>query len=152
MAGGRVKLSQLEVLDRVWVVAEMRRGGLTAGDIADRLSCSERTIREIVAEPATCLARLLQDEAQNFERELSLTRSELRMASTELEDLRAALARYRVQIERLVNRDVAPTTFPCGCPRTAYNSYIAPKTGKAGCREHRRQASARHRQRRKQMS
>lgn len=42
--------------DRIWVVVSLSALGWTAQDIADRLSCSLRLIRNIKAEPAAQLA------------------------------------------------------------------------------------------------
>lgn len=42
--------------DRAWVVAGLTAAGLTADEIADRLHCSLRLVRQIKAEPMTIVA------------------------------------------------------------------------------------------------
>lgn len=149
LAGSSTVMRDLLPADRAWVVAGLRRAGLTAEAISDRLSCSLRQVRAIAAEPLTAVCRMLQEESEAFAAELRMTREELRAAGAELHTAEAACARYKVQLSRLLDLHLAlPSVFSCGCPRTKYNSYIAPKTGKVGCREHRRLAVARHRERR----
>jgi hypothetical protein len=58
--------------------------------------------------------------------------------------------RYHGQLGRMIERHVTAEDAPkfrCGCPQTRYNTYVAPKTGKRGCRHHRTLAQAQYRQR-----
>jgi hypothetical protein len=150
LAGSPTVMRNLAPADRAWVIAGLRRAGLTAEAISDRLSCSLRQVRAIAAEPLTAVCRLLQEESETFAAELRMTREELRARGGELRAAESAANRYKLQLFRLLDATLTepPPTFPCGCPRTRYNTYIAPKTGKVGCREHRRLAVARHRERR----
>lgn len=150
LAGSATTMRDLGAADRSWVVAGLRRNGLTAEQIRDRLRCSLRQVRAIAAEPLTAVCRLLQDESEHFADELRLVHGELRLLGIEHRQTMAARDRYKTQLLNLLDAHLTEggvSTFPCGCPRTAYNTYVAPKTGKAGCREHRRLAVARHRER-----
>jgi hypothetical protein len=148
LAGSPTVMRDLQPPDRAWVVAAMQREGMTAEAISDRLDCSLRQVRAIAAEPLTAVCRLLQEESEAFAAELRMTQEELRCRGIEARAAQAAADRYKLQLFRLLDIAMAPpSTFPCGCPRTKYNSYVAPKTGKVGCRECRRRAVLRYRER-----
>lgn len=151
LAGSPTSMRDLTPADRAWVVAGLRRAGFTAEAISDRLGCSLRQVRAVAAEPLAAVCRLLQEESEHFAAELRMTREELRARGAELRAAESASARYKLQLFRLLDITMAEPqhpTFACGCPRTRYNTYIAPKTGKIGCREHRRLAVVRYRERR----
>lgn len=144
-------MADLSVADQAWVVAGLKRLGYTAEFTAERLECSVRSVRSIMA-GAGVIVMLYLDEADNFGDTYRMSEAELRRLSRELADATSARDRYKVQLDRLLDAHLtegAVSTFPCGCPRTKYNTYIAPKTGKAGCREHRRLAVQRCRERKR---
>lgn len=151
MAGNAISMADLKAPDRCWAVAGLRRAGLSIEDMRDRLKCSLRTVKTVIADPMTDACALLQAESEHFTRELAMATAEIRRLDMEAGEAEAERDRYRLQLGRLL--DVAMTegqirTFPCGCPRTRYNTYIAPKTGKAGCRAHRTLAVQRYRAKR----
>lgn len=151
LAGSATTMHDLAPADRAWVIAALLRPGqCTAEAIADRMRCTVRQVRFIAADPLTAVCRLLQDESEHFADELRLVRDELRVATIELRTTGSARDRYKDQLIRLLDAHLTEGsvgTFVCGCPRTRYNTYVAPKTGKSGCREHRRRAVERHRER-----
>lgn len=151
LAGSGRRMKDLTAPDRSWVVAGLRAMGLTVDDIADRMKCSRRLVCTVAANKMTVVCARLQVETLHFEQELALARS----TSTGLiNDLRTASAErdsWKAKFERLLDAHITEGkvgTFSCGCPRTRYNTYVHPKTGKRSCREHRRLAVARHRERR----
>ena len=142
LAGSPTCMASLSPADRAWVVAGLRRANYTAEAIADRLGCSLRQVRAVAAEPLTAVCRLLQEETEHFTHELRLVRDELRLRGIQADNAARAGERYKTQLFRLLDIHLAPpATFRCGCPKTLYNSYVAPKTGKVGCRTHRRLAT-----------
>ena len=156
MAGSRVRWTSLTLADRAWAVAGLYwRQGWTAEAIGARLGCGVRAVRAALADPSAVICWLLQEESEHFADELCLVQGELRMLAGALAEATADATRYREQLRRMIDTalvDGSVALFPCGCPRTRYNTYVAPKTGKAGCREHRRRAVAKHRQRARQVS
>jgi hypothetical protein len=153
LAGSATVLTDLAPPDRAWVVAGMRRAGLTNEQIRLRLDCSIRKVKEIAADPMYAVCRLLQDESSHFADELRMVRDEHRLRGIALANAEQSAQRYKEQLLRVLDLSLKPDgdleTFRCGCPRTRYNTYIAPKTGKAGCRTHRKAATYRHRERTK---
>jgi hypothetical protein len=145
-----LRMRELSEPDRCWVVAGLRRRGLTAERIADLLHCALRTVRATLAEPATILAALYMVERETFADEHRMTASEVARLAAELTDAQGMADRYKLQLDRLIELHIMPSEFRCGCPRDRYNSYVDPKTGKTSCRKHRRLAVARHRARKKQ--
>ena len=153
LAGSPTTMRDLAPADRAWVVAGLKRAGHTAEQIKDRLGCSLRQVRAILADPLTAVCRLLQEESEHFTNELRMAQAELRALTLEAREIAAARDRYKGQLFNLLDAHLTEgsvSTFVCGCPRTRYNTYVAPKTGKAGCREHRRQAVARCREKSRQ--
>lgn len=124
--------------DRCWLVGGLQAEGLTADDIADRLKCSLRLVRTLLAEDMTTVCRLYLTEADHFAEELRLTRHELTVRQRELADERAEAARVRDQRDRMI--DMAITGEPIKvCARAGhlmdkYNTYVHPSTGKRSCR------------------
>lgn len=94
--------SGLSVPDRCWVVAGLTLAGLTAADIAERLSCSLRLVRSICAEPMTKVCLWAQREAAAFADELRLSRSEHRHAVLSRDAAALEVARLRGQLSRLI--------------------------------------------------
>lgn len=146
LAGSPTVMADLCLADRAWAVAGLHRAGHTAEQICDRLDCALRTVRTLLASPMVAVCTLLQEESENFADEYRMSHGEIARLTRELREVSASANRYREQLLGLIAVDPeAPATFPCGCPRTKYNTYIAPKTGKAGCRKHRTLAVERHR-------
>lgn len=151
LAGSPVTMAQLAVPDRAWAVANLRRAGYTAEVISEWLGCSLRLVRTVSAETAV-LVQLYLDEVEAFDMTHRMQSGEIVRLAAALEEAESARERYRRQLANVIDTLMTEgkvESFPCGCPRTRYNTYIAPKTGKAGCREHRRLAVARHRARRR---
>lgn len=145
-------MAGLTPADKAWVVLNLTDDGYTAEFIAERMACSVRLVRTILSNDLGLVMRRYMETAEHFDREH-------RMASCEVARLARALAeaerdrdRYQGERNRLIDRLVSPVgpVFPCGCPRTKYNTYTAPKTGKQGCRHHRTLAQARYRERQRQ--
>lgn len=153
LAGSPTTMRDLSLPDRAWVVVGLTRAGYTAEAIADRLKpCSVRVIRAVLAEPLAHVCARLQEESEAFADEYRMAHGEIERLSRELREATAAGNRYRKQLIDLIDVDPdTPPTFPCGCERTRYNTYVAPKTGKAGCRRHRGAAVARHRAKARQI-
>lgn len=148
-----LRMRELDDPDRSWVVAGLRRRGLTAERIADLLDCSLRQVRAVAAEPATILAALYMVERETFADTERMNSSEITRLDALAKDNAAQAERYKGQLDRLVQLHVMPPEeFRCGCAKTRYNTYVDPKTGKTSCREHRRLAVARHRERKRGQS
>lgn len=136
--------------DRAWACAGMRRAGMTAQQMADRLRCALRTVRSMLAEPICAVCWLLQEESEHFADELRMTRDELRRETLDRIAASHAAERYKGQLINLLDAHLLEGPvgiFPCGCPMTTYNTYTAPKTKKRGCRRHRGMAVQRCRER-----
>lgn len=128
-------MASLGAADRSWVVAGLTLYGLTAEEIADRLSCSLRLVRSIRAEDMTQMALLMQTESRNFGDELRLERSEHGVTRQAFDDLAAAHRRVKAQLDQLL--DTLQTrgevqTFLCGHPMLDFNMYR--NCGKRYCR------------------
>jgi len=143
----KCSMSALSGPDRCWVVAGLTLAGLTGDEIAERLSCSERTVRTVRAEPMTRVCLWAQREAETFTDELRLSRSEHRMARFALTAAEGEAARLRAQIGRLI--DVRPAAV---CARAhdmtdPYNRYE--RSGRTWCRACHRERQAAYRARRR---
>lgn len=151
LAGSPTTLKSLSAPDGAWAIANLRLMGYTADFIAERLGCALRTVRTISADAGVLVALYLA-EAETFDLTNRMQSGEITRLATLLEVTEAERDRYLDQLRRMLDTLMTEgkvEAFPCGCPRTRYNTYTAPKTGKQGCREHRRLAVARHRARRK---
>jgi hypothetical protein len=151
LAGSPTTMADLGPADRAWVVAGMRLRGMTADAIADRLECSLRLVRSVSAEPITAVAMLYQREAEAFADEYRMVSSELRRLVGELAEAQRDRDRCQDQLSRMLDRFVTGDSGPafrCGHPKTRYNSYTAPKTGKVSCRQCHAAAQATYRARR----
>lgn len=135
--------------DRCWLVAGLKVYGLTAEDMADRLKCSLRLVRTLMAEPMTLVCRMYLAEADAFAEELHLVRHELAVRTRHLDLERAEHGRVREQRDRML--DALVTGEPISVCRRGghlmdkYNTYTHPKTGKRSCRKCRYDALRRHR-------
>ena len=138
LAGSPTTMADLCPADRAWAVAGLMRAGHTAERIRDRMGCSLRTVRMVSAWAATTAMMLLQDETEHFQDEHRMQASEIARLTRELATSEATAARYQDQLARMIDRlqlDGGIPTFPkCGHPKTKYNTYTAPKTGKTSCR------------------
>ena len=155
LAGSTTPMSELSLADRTWVVLELKDRGHAAEAIADRLGYQVRRVRGIAADDLGQVMRLYRETAENFARELGMNAAEVKRLARALAEAERDRDRYHDQLRRALDRIDAlrsPTgvpVFSCGCPKTPYNTYRAPKTGKTGCREHRRLAQQRYRERMK---
>lgn len=147
MAGGGRKMSQLSTSDRCWLVAGLTLAGLTADEIADRLSCSLRLVRSIRAEDMTAMCTFVQVESTNFTNELRLSNRQARHTATMLAAAQAELERTRDKLNRMIDAHVVGVKCcpKCSTPMAGYNLYEW--NGKKFCRECQRQRVATHRQR-----
>lgn len=133
--------------DRCWLVAGLKVAGLTADDMADRLKCSLRLVRTLMAEPMTLVCRMYLAEADAFGEELRLVRHELAVRTRHLELERDEAERVRDQRDRML--DMVLTGEPIAVCRRAghlmdkYNTYVHPKTKKRSCRACRYDATIR---------
>ena len=157
LAGGPQTMRDLSPPDRSWVVAGLRLKGLTAAEIADRLRpCSLRQIRAINAEPMTAVCMMYQVERENFANTNRMSETDVRRLSAELAEALSAAARYKRQLDIMLDLHVtgeAGAAFVCGCPKTKYNTYVyVTKDGKTktSCRTHRTLAVAASRERQRQ--
>lgn len=148
LAGSPTTMADLGPADRAWVVAGLRLKGHTADAIADRLSCSLRLVRAVSAEPITAVAMLYQREAETFGDELRMTSSEVQRLARALADAERDRDRYKAQLDRLLDSyltgEGGPTFPKCGHPKTRYNTYEHPRTGKTYCRQCHAEAQARY--------
>lgn len=151
LAGGPQRMADLGPADRAWVVAGLRLKGHTAEAIADRLACSLRLVRSVSAEPITAVAMLYMREVEAFTDTYRMTDMEVQRLSRALADTAAERDRYKDQLDRMIDRmmtgEAVPTFGKCGHPRTRYNTYTAPKTGKESCRMCHADAQAAYRER-----
>ena len=141
-------MDDLNGCDRAWAVVVMTDDEeLTAEEIADRLDCSLRLVRTVLAGPEAVLVRLYRAEAEAFERTLDMTQGEVARLAEALGDTEGERDRLQAQRDRLLAVHLAERngeTHRCGCPVTRYNTYITPK-GHRECRTHRNLAVQRHR-------
>lgn len=150
-AGNRAIASIKSKQDRCWLVAGLKVEGLTAEDMRDRLKCSLRLIRSLLAEDMTTVCLLYHAESMAFREELRLSRHELTVRTRELSDTVAEAIRVREQRDRMI--DMAMTGDPIRVCRRAghvmdkYNTYTDPGTGKTSCRQCRHDAVKRSRDR-----
>jgi hypothetical protein len=140
-------MSDLTAPDRCWVVAGLTLHGLTAEDIAERLSCSLRLVRSLRAEPMTTVCMWAQREADVFSDELRLSRSEHKQVRLAHAAAVLEATRLRGQIARIVASQSSQTCVRGHDISSPYARYE--RNGRSWCREcHReRQATYRARQR-----
>lgn len=143
MAGSSITMADLDGRDRAWAVAGMKLEGLTAEQIKDRLDCSLRWVRTLAAEPGAVFARLYMIEREAFARTLEMHQGEIKRLARALAEAERDRDRTIGERNRLIARSSG--AFPrCGHPRTRYNTYRAPKTGKESCRRCHADAQARY--------
>lgn len=133
---GSRKMADLIDADRSWVVAGLTLAGLTADDIADRLSCSLRLVRSIRAADMTQVCLLLQSESQHFAQQMALSESDTRMLRRDLAAMTQDRDRIKGQFDRVLDaRMVGQQVDVCGRRHvmTDYNTYW--HDGRRWCRE-----------------
>lgn len=137
LAGSPTTMADLGGCDRAWAVAGLKLEGLTAEQIKERLGCSLRLVRQIASEPGAIFARLYLIEREAFGDTLRMMQADVARLDRERRDAASAAARYKAQLDRLLDAhltgELGPT-FRCGHAKTRYNTYVAPKTGKESCR------------------
>ncbi|UJQ86597.1 helix-turn-helix DNA-binding domain protein [Mycobacterium phage PenguinLover67] len=138
LAGSPTTMADLCPADRAWAVASMKLEGLTAEQIKERLECSLRLVRSIAADPGAIFARLYLIEREAFGDTLRMMQSEVARLDRERAEAISAADRYKRQLDGMLDRLMTGETGPafpkCGHPKTRYNTYVAPKTGKESCR------------------
>jgi hypothetical protein len=124
--------------DRAWLVAGLTLAGLTAADIAGRLSCSVRLVKSIRAEDLTAVSVWAQREVSGLADCVRVERVAHSGTRRELVAARAEVARLRGQVEDLLSALVVGRVDTCrrGHPLVGYNLYRS--GGKRFCRECRR--------------
>ncbi len=153
LAGNRfVTWDGLCPADRAWCAVVLKDRGYTAEYTAEALGCSVRTVRSAISDATGQVMRRYLDLSETFDRDRRMTTGEVSRLATSLSDAERDRDRYQDERNRLIDKlmatdDWTGPRFRCGCPKSKYNTYIAPKTGKAGCRHHRALAQARYRQR-----
>ncbi len=147
LAGSSATMGSLATPDRCWLVAGLTLHGLTAEDIADRMSCSLRLVRAIRAEDMTQVCLRMQQETRHFHDELRLAHSEARTQAAALAAMTGERDRLRVQVDRILDAHAvgAKPCAKCGTPMAGYNVYTW--RSNAYCRECHRQRQARYRAR-----
>ncbi|AKY02786.1 hypothetical protein SEA_WALELIANO_71 [Mycobacterium phage Waleliano] len=138
LAGSPTTMADLCPADRAWAVAGLMRAGHTAERIRDRMGCSLRTVRMVSAWAATTAMMLLQEETEHFQDEYRMQASEIARLTRELATSEATAKRYQDQLANVLDSyltgEAGPSFPKCGHPKTKYNTYTAPKTGKTSCR------------------
>jgi AraC-like DNA-binding protein len=145
------RLENLCLADQAWVILQLKDAGHTAEFTAEHLNCSVRLVRARISDEMGQVMRRYIDTADHFDQEHRMSASEVARLARALCEAERDRDRYLGERNRLIDRAMTPTTGPvfrCGCPKTRYNTYTAPKTGKIGCRHHRTLAQARYRERR----
>lgn len=134
---GSRRMSDLQDADRSWVVAGLTLAGLTAEDIADRLSCSLRLVRSVRAADMTQVCVILQRESLHFSQELRLAQSELAQSLRDLAVVIQERDRIKGQLDRVIDaRLVGAPVSVCnqGHVMTDWNVWID-RRGRRWCRE-----------------
>lgn len=132
-------MADLPPPDRAWLVAGLTLAGLTAEDIAARLSCSLRLVRAIRAEDMTHVCLLAQQRETALADSLRKMELEYRLARIDLDTQSRTLRRLERQLDQVVAAHLAGTmsVFPrCRHPKVGYNVYR--HGGREYCRECRR--------------
>lgn len=152
LAGSPTRMDDLDGCDRAWAVVVMTDDeDMPAEAIAERLDCSLRLVRTILAGSEARLVRAYRVESEAFERTLDMTSGEVARLAAALADTEGERDRLTLQRDRLLAVHLAERAgdlHRCGCPVTRYNTYITPK-GHRECRAHRKLAVQRHRAKRR---
>ncbi|BBC28617.1 hypothetical protein [Mycobacterium phage PR] len=133
------RMTDLSGPDRSWLVAGLTLWGMTAQEIADRLSCSLRLVRTIRAEEMTQVCYLAQEREAALTDEVRQLDMAARMLRRERDCALQEVARLRAQLDQVIDAHVTGVleTFPkCGHPKVGYNVYK--RAGRSYCRTCRR--------------
>jgi hypothetical protein len=153
-------MTELPGADRAWLVAGLTLSGLTAADIASRLSCSLRLVKSIRAEDMTAVSVWAQRQVQVLSDQVRAEQVAHAASRQELGRVRVEAERLRRQVEDLVkalSRGVVVDRFVgCGHPKVDWNLYLHKGFDRKGrecvrefCRECGRDRAAKYRSRRK---
>lgn len=138
--------TDLSSADRAWLVAGLSLAGLTAANIASRLSCSLRLVRSIRAEDVTQVCVWAQRQARVLSDGVRVERVAHAGTRLELVRARAEVDRLKAQVEDLLGALVVGGGVDVcrkGHPLVGYNVYS--HGGKRFCRECHRDRQARYR-------
>jgi hypothetical protein len=132
-------MSELGGADRAWLVAGLTLAGLTAGEIASRLSCSVRLVKSVRAEDMAAVSVWCLGRVGGLESELRGERVAHSGSRLELGRLGREVLRLRRQVDELVDALAVGRVDVCrrGHPLVPYNVYR--RGGKRFCRECRRE-------------
>lgn len=139
-------MTDLSEPDRCWLVAGLTLAGITAQDIADRLSCSLRLVRTIRADHMTQVCLLAQEREAVLVEQVRKIELEYKLVCRDLDSLRTEVSRLRLQRDQILDAHTAGTikVFPrCGHPKVGYNVYRS--KDREYCRECRRAWDQTHR-------
>ena len=141
-------MSELGLADRAWLVAGLTLAGLTAGEIASRLSCSVRLVKSVRADPVAGVAVWCLGRVGGLESELRVERVAGLGLRQELGRVRGEVLRLRRQVDELVDALAVGGVDSCrrGHPLVPYNVYR--HGGKRFCRTCHRDRQAGYRRRR----
>jgi hypothetical protein len=128
------RMSELGLADRAWLVAGLTLAGLTAGEIASRLSCSVRLVKSVRADPVAGVAVWCLGRVGGLESELRGERVAHSGSRRELARVRGEVLRLRRQVDELVDALAVGGVDACrrGHPLVPYNTYR--HGGKRFCR------------------
>lgn len=133
---GSRRMSDLVDADRSWVVAGLTLAGLTAEDIADRLSCSLRLVRSVRAADMTQVCMILQRESLHFSQEMRLLESELAQVRRDLAAIGVDRDRLKGQLDRVLDaRLVGQPVDTCGQGHLMVGWNVYWHGGRRWCRE-----------------
>lgn len=144
----RMRMTDLSEPNRCWLVAGLTLAGVTAQDIADRLSCSLRLVRTIRADHMTQVCMMAQHREAALREQMRKVELEYKLARRGLDLARAEVERLRYHRDQILDAHTAGTisVFPrCGHPRVGYNVYRSKR--REYCRECRRTWDQTHRKR-----
>jgi hypothetical protein len=97
-------IRDLSVEDRAWAVVSLSGMGWTAQDIADRMACSLRLIRNIKADPLAAVMEYAVRQGSALLSERGLARLQYECQSRELAIREAELVRLRAQRSALIDQ------------------------------------------------
>lgn len=152
--------TELSGPDRAWLVAGLTAAGLTAADIAGRLSCSVRLVKSIRADDLAAVSVWAQREVGKLADVARVERVAHEATRQELGRVRAEAARLRSQVDELVAKLAQGSSIEvfggCGHPKAKWNLYLHRGIDRKGreslrefCRECNRDRAAKYRARRK---
>ena len=137
--------------DRSWLVAGLTLAGVTAQDIADKMSCSLRLVRTIRAEDMTQVCYLAQQQLATMADDLRQAELNQRLTARELTKSRAETERVQGRLDQITDK------LAVGEPiRTCYRGHpllddddVYRSGGRAYCRECNRENTINYRRKQK---